>query len=207
MGEYNIWLMCYKMYKKTLFIFASLFILSSCFGGWADDNTTEVTGLDTFSNTKFVMWVPASWDTITQFDDILPTPYTGEIELVSIAPESKKWVKNNLLVLSETLDVFMTSSDLITSSQVRSKNDFYSYTQNQVKNISFSDGTSSILYVFEAQYNKDTPAYTFVQTARVCNANKGFIMTITLPKNTRETQIYEQLLQTFSCISQDTGEI
>ncbi|MBT4632488.1 hypothetical protein HOB94_00425 [bacterium] len=61
------------------------------------------------------------------------------------------------------------------------------------------DEELSIIYIFEAKYNLDTPKIKFLQTARVCNQNKAFFFTIALPTTIKDTTKYEYLLSTFEC--------
>jgi hypothetical protein len=73
------------------------------------------------------------------------------------------------------------------------------YKKLESKNFSFTDKEESILYVFEAKYNLDTPKLKFLQTAHICNANKAFLLTLAIPTNIKDLSKYEYLLSTFEC--------
>jgi hypothetical protein len=63
----------------------------------------------------------------------------------------------------------------------------------------FTDDEASVLYIFEAKYNQDTPSLKFLQTAYVCGQNKAFLLTIAVSKSVRDLSRYEQLLSSFNC--------
>jgi hypothetical protein len=73
------------------------------------------------------------------------------------------------------------------------------YQKLDSKEITFNDDEVSMLYVFEAKYNLDTPKLKFLQTAHICNQNKVFLLTIAVSKNIKDISKYEELLSTFAC--------
>jgi hypothetical protein len=85
------------------------------------------------------------------------------------------------------------------ANNVWAKRGYTDYLQLDSKEFSFSDGTVSQLYTFEAKYNLETPKLKFLQTAYVCNPNKGYFLTIAISPSIKKTDKYETLLSTFSC--------
>ena len=57
---------------------------------------------------------------------------------------------------------------------VGASKDYLEYTKLDSKEIIIEDEEESLLYIFEAKYNMETPKLKFLQTARVCNRKKLF---------------------------------
>jgi hypothetical protein len=77
--------------------------------------------------------------------------------------------------------------------------DYLDYKKLESKEFTFADEEKSMLYIFEAKYNLDTPKLKFLQTAHICNQNKAFFLTLALPTTVIDTSKYELLLSTFAC--------
>jgi hypothetical protein len=103
------------------------------------------------------------------------------------------------LVLSDTLNSFTTSKEFSILNSVWASRDYVDYQQLESKEIVFSDDETSVLYVFEAKYNQDTPSLKFLQTAYVCGQNKAFLLTIAISRSIKDISRYEQLLSSFDC--------
>jgi hypothetical protein len=61
------------------------------------------------------------------------------------------------------------------------------------------DEEKSIVYIFEAKYNIDTPKLKFLQTAHICNQDKAYFLTLAIPVTIKDISKYEYLLSTFAC--------
>jgi hypothetical protein len=105
-----------------------------------------------------------------------------------------------LVILSDTLKTFATSTDFITLNHAAAKSDYVDYVKLDSKDIIFADEEKSLLYIFEAKYNGDTPKLKFLQTAHVCHQTKAFLITLAIPTSIKDTTKYEQLLASFKCL-------
>lgn len=185
------------MFKKILIICTSIFFLTSCGG---DEVVTEISGLDKHQADNFSVSIPSNWEIMTNKENILPEPSEGKIELSAQAPEPKGGFTNNILILSDDLKTFTNSAEYSMANNVWAKRGYTDYLQLDNKEFNFTDGTVSQLYTFEAKYNLETPKLKFLQTAYVCNPNKGYFLTIAISPSIKKTEKYETLLSTFSCI-------
>lgn len=185
------------MLKKVLVIVFSLFFLVSCGDGDWGSGSSE--WLFKYQNSHFAIQLPSSWDVIDNDKGDLPSPSNGVIELAASAKTAKGGFKNNLLVLSDTLNSFTTSKEFSILNSVWASRDYVDYQQLESKEIVFSDDETSVLYVFEAKYNQDTPSLKFLQTAYVCGQNKAFLLTIAISRSIKDISRYEQLLSSFDC--------
>jgi hypothetical protein len=79
------------------------------------------------------------------------------------------------------------------------ESDYLDYTKLESKEFKFIDEEASILYIFEAKYNLDTPKLKFLQTAHICNQKKAFFLTLALPTTVTDISKYEEFLKTFKC--------
>jgi hypothetical protein len=107
------------------------------------------------------------------------------------------------LILSDTLKTFTDSSEYSMANNVWAKREYTEYLQLANEDFKFLDWTESKIYTFEAKYNLETPKLKFLQTAYVCNPNKGYFLTIAISPSIKVTDKYETLLSTFSCISDE----
>lgn len=184
------------MFKKVSVLLMSLLFLTSC---GSDNTTPEVSGLDTYNGEDYTISIPSNWEVMTDKENILPEPSEGKIELSAQAPQPKWGFTNNILILSDELKTFTDSAEYSMANNVWAKRWYTDYLQLDTKEFSFTDGTVSQLYTFEAKYNLETPKLKFLQTAYVCNPNKGFFLTIAINPSIKKTEKYETLLSTFSC--------
>ena len=84
-------------------------------------------------------------------------------------------------------------------SNVWAEKDYLNYVLLDKVDFIFNDEEESLLYVFEAKYNYDSPVLKFLQTAYVCNQTKAYFITIALPTSVTDVSIYQELLKTFKC--------
>ena len=184
------------MFKKIFILIFLSFTLISC---GSDEIIVESSGLELYKGEWYSISIPNNWKIMNEKNNILPEPSEGKIELSAQAPNPKWWFVNNLLVLSDNLKTFTDSSEYSMANNVWAKREYTDYLQLDNKSITFSDGTQSQLYIFEAKYNLETPKLKFLQTAYVCNPNKGYFLTIAVVPTIKNTDKYETLLSTFSC--------
>jgi hypothetical protein len=186
------------MFKKILILSTFLFTLVSC---GSDDTslTVEANGLTTFEWTGYSISIPGNWDVMNDKNNILPEPSQWKIEL-SVQSSQPKWgFLNNLLILSDTLKTFTNSTEYSMANNVWARREYIDYLALENKEFTFLDDSKSQLYVFEAKYNLETPKLKFLQTAYVCNPDKGYFLTIAISPSIKKIDKYETLLSTFSC--------
>lgn len=185
------------MYKKVFLLVFTLLFLTSC---WDDDiDTISTSWLTNHDSTDFFIQIPSSWEIIKDKENILPKPSSGEIELAVTSKDINAWFANNLLILSTKLNSFTTSKDFSILNNIWAEKDYINYKKLNSKNIVFADEEESIMYIFEAKYNTDTPKLKFIQTSHICDQNKAFFFTIALLPSVKDTSRYEDMLRTFKC--------
>jgi len=168
-----------------------------------EDTNIEASGLELYQGEWYNVSIPSNWIVMNDKQNILPEPSEWKIELSAQSWESTWWFINNILVLSDDLKTFTDSSEYSMANNVGAKKEYTDYIQLENKDFSFIDGTNSKLYVFEAKYNLETPKLKFLQTAYVCQPNKGYFLTIAISPSIKVTDKYETLLSTFSCQSDE----
>ena len=187
------------MLKKVFCVlFLSLFLVSC----W--DDTVEVIEVSTkwlteTSMSDFSISIPSSWEIIDDIETILPKPKDGNIELAVTSKDIQGWFSNNMLILSDILNTFTTSKEFSMLNNIWASKDYLEYIKLDSKEITFLDEEESMLYIFEAKYNMETPKLKFLQTAYVCNQKKAFLFTIALSTEVDDTSKYEELIKTFTC--------
>lgn len=187
------------MFKKFIVLFFLLFLVSC----WSSDETVTTTDTSEWlisqEKTDFSIEIPETWEEISNSWDVLPTPNEWKIELVVSAKTQKSGFKNNLLILSDALGTFTTSKDFSILNNIWASRDYIDYNLLESKDIKFLDEEISLLYIFEAKYNLESPKLKFLQTSHICNQTKAFFFTIAIPTSTKDTSKYEDLLKTFKC--------
>jgi hypothetical protein len=103
-----------------------------------------------------------------------------------------------LTILSTDLEKQISSKDYSMLENVWATKDYLGYTEISSKEITFADGTPSIIYEFEAQYNIETPKFKYLQVGHICEYKK-YLITLALPTNTNDVSKYISLLSTFGC--------
>jgi len=186
------------MIKKIfLLTFLSVFIIS-CWKG-SESTWTSVWGLVKTETTTMSIDIPSNWKMIKDVENILPKPKDSKIELAVTSENAVNGFSNNMLILSDNLKSFVTSKDFSMLNNIWAESDYLDYKKLDSKSFKFLDEEESVLYIFEARYNLDTPKLKFLQTAHICNQKKAFFFTIAIPTSIVDTSKYEYLLSTFSC--------
>lgn len=187
------------MFKKLFVLIFLSFFLFSC---WSSDKTTvpNTSWLVKKETKNISIEIPSNWSIIEdQSGNILPQIKNGEIELAITADTMTNWFANNLLILSDNLDSFTTSKDFSMLNNIWAQTDYLDYININSKEFKFLDEELSMLYIFQAKYNLNTPTLKFLQTAHVCNQNKAYFITLALPTTITDTAKYEEFLATFTC--------
>ncbi len=163
------------------------------------DNNQAKKWLTAFEDDSFSIGIPAAWTILENTNTLLPKPHNGEVVLASSSPEITAGFSNNILILSQELNEAVSSKDFSLLNHVWVQREYSDYIKLDSKDIEFNSGDESMLYVFEAKYNTDTPRLKFIQTAAVCKNTRAYFMTIALPTTLKDTAKYEAILKTFSC--------
>lgn len=191
------------MVQKILFFLFALVLLSSC--AW--DNTESLvaqdldSGLELVSGSGFSIAIPKTWDSISDTSWLLPSPHTGSIELAARSGDPLNGLANNILVLSDTLNPSISAEDFLNGNENNLASYYSSYVLLDKKQITYSDDISGALLRFEAKYNQTTPNIQFLQATRVCDNQRAYTITIALPSLERESIKYQEIIQTFRCVS------
>ncbi len=183
------------MLKKIFITSLILFTLVWC---W-EDSLWVSTGLKTTNTEDITIDLPSNWKIIKEKDDILPKVKNWKIELAVMSEKLINWFSNNILILSDDLSKTTTSKEFSMLNNIWAQSDYLDYTNLGSKEIKFADEDVSMLYIFEAKYNLDTPKLKFIQTAHICNMNKAYFLTLAIPTTVKDTTKYEYLLSTFKC--------
>ncbi len=184
------------MFKKIVVLIFVIFFITSCGeetsvipASWLVKTETETLSIE----------IPTNWEVITDTQSILPKIKDWKIELAAASTNIVNGFSNNILILSDELDAYTTSKDFSMLNNIWASTDYLDYTKLESKEFKFLDEELSVLYIFEAKYNLDTPRLKFIQTAHICNQSKAFFLTIALPTTTVDTSKYESFLSTFTC--------
>lgn len=184
------------MFKKIIISIFVMFFISSC---GDETGVATSTGLVKTQTETLSIEIPTNWEVITDTQSILPKIKEWKIELAAASTNIVNGFSNNILILSDDLDTYTTSKDFSMLNNIWASTDYLDYTKLESKEFQFQDEELSVLYIFEAKYNLDTPKLKFLQTAHICNQNKAFFITIALPTTTTDTSKYESFLSTFTC--------
>lgn len=182
------------MFKKIFIWLFLVLLLSSC---W--DSTNTDTWLVKTETNNISIKIPSNWKIIKNTDNILPKIKSWKIELAVMSEKVSNGFSNNLLILSDKLNKYTTSKDFSMLNNIWAQTDYIDYTKLASKDFIFLDGEKSVLYIFDAKYNLDTPKLKFLQTAYICNWNEAYFLTLAIPTTVSDTSKYEYLLSTFSC--------
>ena len=188
---------------KKICILMLLTLLVSCWDDEAvvvsDSSSQARSWLILFDNNNFSIGIPAAWDILEDTQWLLPEPSSGTIELASSSTDLQNGFSNNILILSQDLTQTTSSKDFSLLNHIWVQNQYTQYVKLDTKDLNFNSWDDTVLYVFEAKYNLDTPKLQFIQTAAVCNNTKWYLITIALPTSIKDIDRYEDILTTFSC--------
>lgn len=187
------------MTKKFLVNIFLILFLSSCF--WSDDTVIEdpESSISEYSWSWFTISIPNNWDVISDRSNILPKPSFWEIELAVSSRDFNLWFSNNMLVLWWKLWISTNSKDYSIVNNLWASKEYMKYKELSKKDFVFNDSENSYVYIFEAQYNENTPLVKFIQTAHICNNLDAYLITIALSTDIDDTSRYEDLIKTFRC--------
>ncbi len=185
------------MFKKISIIIFSMLFLSSCF--WGEETATTQEWLILTQTPSLSIETPSNWETIKDTENILPKPKDWKVELAVTSQKVVNGFANNLLILSTDLKKTTTSKDFSMLNNIWAETEYVGYTKLASKEFEFLDEEKSLIYIFEAKYNLDTPRLKFLQTAHICHQNKAFFLTMAIPTTVKDTSKYEYLLSTFKC--------
>ncbi len=164
--------------------------LSSCFGADTPDGTRTV------SKDGLSMIVPEAWTDMPEGE--LPPISDGQIVLALTSTEIAGGFANNLVVLSDRLLRATSSREYAVANNTLSTAEYTEYEKLSEETIAFPDDDESIVYVFEARYNRETPKKRFFQTAKVCD-RYVYLATIGVALGTDGTERYIDLLASMEC--------
>jgi len=165
----------------------------------SDNTYINNTGLIKTETDNISIEIPSNWKIIESVDKILPKVKSWKIEMVVMSKNIVNWFSNNLLILSDNLSKFTTSKDFSMLNNIWAQTDYIDYTKISSRDITFTDWELSVLYIFDAKYNLDTPRLKFLQTAHICNWKEAYFLTLAIPTTITDTSKYEYLLSTFNC--------
>ncbi len=185
------------MLKNILILVFTIFFLASC--GSSEKAEINTTGLIKTETDLLSIDLPANWKVIEDVENILPKAKEGNIELAVASENMVNGFVNNLLILSTDIKTFTTSKEFSMLNNIWAESEYIDYTKIESKEFIFTDSEKSMLYIFEAKYNYDTPKLKFLQTAYICNQNKALFFTLAIPTTVRDTSKYEYFLSTATC--------
>lgn len=185
------------MFKKITILFFILFFVVSC---WDDTDTSWTSSWLVETKTDSIsIEIPSNWEVLEDVENILPSPNQWKIELAVNSKSIVNWFSNNLLILQDDLNKYTTSKEFSMLNNIWASWEYLEYSEIDSKEFKFLDEEVSELYVFEARYNTESPKLKFLQTAHICNQNKAFFLTLSIPTSTKDLSKYEYLLSTFKC--------
>lgn len=114
-----------------------------------------------------------------------------------MSKEVKYGFSNNYVIMADSIDIPITSKKYSELNHIQTTRNYLEYTKLQEIPISFSDSDTSLLYVFEARYNKTTPRMKFIQTAKTCGT-RVYLLHVSLSLEKVPDKFIE-LLKTFMC--------
>jgi hypothetical protein len=176
-----------------------LFCLSCVLFVWCSLPWTQTESKDSvtiiYEGSWFSTFVPSSWEKAE--NTILPMPVRGSIALAVMSPDVRYGFSNNYIVMADSLDMPITSKKYSELNHIQTTKNYLEYTKLQELPIVFWDSDTSLLYVFEARYNKTTPRMKFIQTAKVCGTRVYLLhIAVSLDKTPDK---YIELMKTFVC--------
>jgi hypothetical protein len=99
--------------------------------------------------------------------------------------------------MQDSLTNPITSKKYSELNAIQTTKNYLEYTKLQEIPLVFADSDTSLLYIFEARYNKTTPKMKFLQTAKVCGTNV-YLLHASMHLD-KKTENYQNLFKTFAC--------
>ena len=184
----------FRNMRILLSIFFLLFLSACSLPGtqqeWVSDGTTIV-----YQGSGFTTLVPKSWQQAE--NSTLPIPPRGSIVLAYMSKDVRYGFSSNYVIMMDNIDAIVTSKKYSELNHIQTTRNYLEYTKLEELPVTFKDSDTSLLYVFEARYNKTTPRMKFVQTAKTC-WTKVYLLhaTVSLDKTVDK---YVDLLSSFEC--------
>ena len=186
--------------KKIAFLILALFLFSCSDSKWETTKTTSTNNwLKIYeSGENFSIKTPENWQILENPENSLPKPNNWEVEFAVTSKTDKSGFYNNLIILSENLNLDISASDYLTSAILNLWNDFYDFSEIANSDFTFESWNISKLTIFEARYDQKTPKLKYLQTAEICD-NKAYLITLAIAHNTENIEKYNPLLASFKC--------
>lgn len=150
---------------KYLIFSCLLLLTTSCtLPGTQVESSSE--NMTLFEGKGFSTFIPKNWTSAEV--SLLPMPNRGSIVAAFVAPEVRYGFSHNYVIMMDEIKSPITSRTYSELNHIQTTKNYLEYTKLQEIPLSFSDTDTSLMYVFEAKYNKTTPTMKFLQTAKVC---------------------------------------
>ncbi len=181
-------------FMRFFLFISSLFFLASCS---LPGTQSEPTVLNTvlFDTPEFSTSVPKNWKKADARS--LPIPPHGTLAMAMISKEIQYGFSNNYVIMEDELKMPITSKKYSELNHIQTTKNYLEYTKLEEQEITFSDTDISLLYVFEARYNKTTPLMKFIQTAKVCGT-RVYLLHASIGSR-KLANNYIELFKTFRC--------
>lgn len=191
-----------KTFSRFFLLVFMTLLLSGCFDIGSDTPAADVVdaaGLVKHTGNGYVIRVPASWQAMDTAK--VTTPVAGKIELALRSLVNKRGFMNNLVVLSDTIETPVTSSEYVAQSMLWASREYLSTKVESDEQITFADGEKSRLVIFRAKYNEVTEEHLFFQTARICGTTV-YLLTLGLENDivADDYERYRPILSSFNCL-------
>lgn len=183
---------------RKYFILILLLAFVWC-GSWEEEENQLPTWLSHYDGSWFSIDIPENWEILKSESGVLPQPKSSKIELAASSDNIKSGFSSNILILSQVLNKPITSLDFSISNNIGASKEYLEYLKLDSRSVEFVDGGTSNLYIFEAKYNLTTPRLKYIQTGRVCGGRYGYLITIAIPMDVKDTSLYEAVIKRFSC--------
>ena len=200
---------------KTPLILLTLF-LTSCWipflwGSDEEDATTTteeiVSSTKAFKTNSISLIVPSNWNEISSSS--LPSPKTWTIVTALKSSDKIDDIYRSLIILEDTIIGKLSSEQYARNDYNVSVKNYSGHRLLEEKYIKYIDDVSSILYIFEAKYNPDSPRIKFIQSSKICtesDKSKVYNITIALPPSINDTDKYETLIKSLSCSPEEEAK-
>lgn len=183
--------------KRAVILVSALFILTSCF--WSSSDSNSWGGLKKHEWEWYSIDVPVSWNDLTNNTSVVPTPKYWEVSLAMSATEMRLGFANNIVILKQKLTKPALSREYSYLNNAWASKNYTDYLKLESKDIEFQDEWKSMMYIFEAKYNKWTPMLKFMQVGRVCAWDVWYLLTIALSLDVKASWKYQEILESFTC--------
>ncbi len=179
--------------RIILFCFFA-FALSACsLPGTQTESSDSLTV--PYAGSGFSTEIPKTWEKAE--NSVLPIPIRGTIALAYMSKDVRYGFSNNYVIMADNIANPVTSKKYSELNHIQTTKNYLEFTKLQELPIVFGDSDTSLLYVFEARYNKTTPRMKFLQTAKVCGT-RVYLLHISVSLD-KAPDKYVELMKTFTC--------